>query len=346
MQIFISYAHEDASLAHLLAYSLHKIGKFTCVYDRNLRPGRKFDEDLREMISNADLVLVLLTDNALKSPWVNQEIGYATALRRSVYPLAIQAGVEPNGMIKMCQMCSLLDWGDFEGTMDRLMEALRIGGLEKAFAGRSRTNDMNFDSTYTRARFLVERLSQISQGPAKNRLICQQAAFSIFAVSDDEEYRLAGEHPPAYMNLLLQERAATEKIVLAPLHEYRLILWPVRHYSAVYQALRFQNLLDWLDKIANQKNIEIRCGEFPEPKNRLIVAGEFVLDGHKVQPSAGFGYSEARFKQERIDEALEEFDITWNKLKQTKPQAIQQLKEMHAATCLSGEAAENSLTPV
>lgn len=346
MQIFISYAHEDASLAHLLAYSLQKIGKFNCVYDRNLQPSRKFDEELRAMIGKSDLVLVLLTENSLKSTWVNQEIGYATALGRSVYPLAVQAGIKPDGLITMCHMCSLLDWGDFDRTMDRLMEALRIGGLERTLAGGHRTLDINLDSTRARARFLVERLGQIASAPPRKRLICQQAAFSIFAVSKDAEYREASGHPKPYMDLLLQERAATKKVVLAPLHEYRLIVWPVPKHSPLDQALRFRNLLRWLDKIANIKNIEVRCGEFPQPNNRLVVGDEFVLDGYQPQVTAGFGYSVARFQKESIDKALREFHESWNKLKQTKAEAIQLIREMHEKTCLSSEASGGVLAAV
>ena len=78
MKIFISYNRDDEALAHLLSYILTNSG-IKCMIDRYLPTARPFGTNLRDMIEESDLVLVLLTKNSITSPWVNQEIGYATA---------------------------------------------------------------------------------------------------------------------------------------------------------------------------------------------------------------------------------------------------------------------------
>jgi len=328
MQVFISYAREDTSLAHILAYFLEKDGKFTCHFDRDLRAGHYFDQSLREMISDSDLVLVLLTKSSLQSAWVNQEIGFATALRKFVYPLAIQADVDPKGMIEMCHKCSMFDWSDSKKTIKKLIEDLRSGGPGRATQDGHVPLDKNLESTYARSHFLNDRLDKLLADRDRKRVIRQQAAFSIFGVSADKAFQRAGEHSDEYMKLLLKERRLTDRLVCSPQNEYRLILWPVRHSSSEYQALRFRNLLTWLKKVASARNIDIRCGSFPEPNNRLIVSDGFVLDGSQAHQSAGFGYSVARFQPKSIDQATHDFEDTWKSLKHDKKQAINLLTEM------------------
>lgn len=329
MKVFISYAREDEALAHLLAYVLEKTGHFECRFDRDLPKGLAFDANLRKMINEVDLVLVLLTKRAITSQWVNQEIGFATALDKIVYPLAVERDVQPEGMIRMCQKCSLFDWSDPKHTIERLIEDLRCGGNSPSSPGKSTPLDLALDSTHARVNFLIDRLKALVQDGRRPLIVRQQAAFSIFASGTDSLYPEIGKHSPDYMKLLLEERDLTDKLVRPARTQFRLILWPVRNYPESYKALRFKNVLEWLREVEAQPNIEFRCAEYPGPGNRLIVSEHFVLDGYKARVAAGFDFSMASFQPDRIEKAEQEFDAVWRKLNHTKADAIARIEAMY-----------------
>ena len=329
MTVFISYSRKDEALVHFLAYVLEN-GGIKCRVDRNLPTGQQFDAELRTMIKEVDLVLVLLSERSLRSQWVNQEIGFATALGKVVYPLVVERNVAPDGLLKMCQMYSLLDWSKPKETIQRLIADLRAAGRPSSTGNNHIPLDKALDSKDTRTAFLVAKLKELAADPGRELDICQQAAFSIFATSKDIKYAKTGGHSPQYMKLLLQERRLTDKLVRAPGNRYRLILWPVRTYDQKYRTLRFTNLLKWLREVESHPTIEVRCGEFLEPSNRLLVADEFVLDGYKPQQAAGFDFSWARFDPAKLEQAQDEFDEIWNRLDHDKAEAIQLIEAKYA----------------
>ena len=102
MRVFISYSRSDQALAHLLGYILTTAG-IKCYVDRASCAGRYFDHEIKEMIRKADVVLVLSTKSSMNSAWVNQEIGFAIAHDKKVWPLALEEDLEPTGMISMTE---------------------------------------------------------------------------------------------------------------------------------------------------------------------------------------------------------------------------------------------------
>src|SRR5262245_9186397 len=127
MRVFISYSRSDQALAHLLGYILTTAG-IKCYIDRAIRTGRYFDHETQEMIRKADVVLVLLTKSSMNSAWVNQEIGFAIAHDKKVWPLALEEDLEPTGMISMTESYSLLDWSNPAEAIENLLRGLRSDG--------------------------------------------------------------------------------------------------------------------------------------------------------------------------------------------------------------------------
>ncbi len=135
MKVFISYSRKDEAVAHLLAHIL-RANKIECLIDRELRAGQKFDSRLQQMIKEANLILVLLTKDAASSVWVNQEIGFATAHGKTVWPLAMETDIQPYGMLSTTQAYSLFDWSNPLEAIDRLVRALHDVVLETANPSR------------------------------------------------------------------------------------------------------------------------------------------------------------------------------------------------------------------
>ncbi len=80
LKLYISYASRDKELIDRLAADLSK-NSISVHYDRNLiNDGGDWQDSLMKGISEADCVLVFITENSLKSTYVMNELGMARAL--------------------------------------------------------------------------------------------------------------------------------------------------------------------------------------------------------------------------------------------------------------------------
>jgi hypothetical protein len=329
MRVFISYSRSDQALAHLLAYIL-TTGGIKCYLDRAIRAGRYFDHEIKEMIRKADVVLVLLTRSSINSAWVNQEIGFAIAHDRRVWPLALEEDLEPTGMISMTESYALLDWSNPAEAIENLLHALRRDaggegdlpavGLDQVLTGR-----------IARGKFIAQKLRELARDTDRKITIYHQAGFSVLGVSDDPLYPVPGVHTPEYVQALKEERAALDALVSSPHTTFRLMVWPVRPYDERHMAPRFCSLLDWLRSKLDDPSVEYACGPFPGPKNRHIVLGEFVLEGYKLEQTPGYEMSVVRYQPGKVREAAQEYEAIWRQLwRGDKRAVVKQVEEMYA----------------
>lgn len=72
--VFISYAHEDRGLATKFADSLREQGCSPWLDIWNLRPGDDWKDEIQEALGRSKSIVVLLTPNSVRSPWVNREL--------------------------------------------------------------------------------------------------------------------------------------------------------------------------------------------------------------------------------------------------------------------------------
>jgi len=252
MKIFISYCHEDEAIAHLLGY-IFRQHKIECFIDRSLKAGTRFDTALQEMIRSSDAVLVLFTEATQSSAWVNQEIGFAMACGKVIWPLVMAENVKLEGMLATFQWYSLFDWTNPERTVKNLISGLKETG--RGIQNHESHKKLGFDRVITgkieRTKFIIERFTHLLQKPARRITIYSQAAFSTFAVSDDPMYKEAGQHSDEYINLLLNERKLFHQLVVRPTTTFKMLLWPVRSYEQKYLAIRFKALLAWMNEVKN-----------------------------------------------------------------------------------------------
>ena len=99
-RIFVSYSHRDRDHVGALVSYLKEEG-FDVLWTENLSPGQGFTEQIQRFISLSHLCLVFLTPSSHARGWVQQEIGYARALKVPVLPLTV--GVLPKGLIEFDQ---------------------------------------------------------------------------------------------------------------------------------------------------------------------------------------------------------------------------------------------------
>lgn len=332
MKVFISYSWEDEAIAHLLAYILSR-NHIQCLIDRQLSTGKPFDSNLKQMIKEADQVLLLLTQSSLSSAWVNQEIGFAMAHGKPIWPLAMEEDIEPIGMLSTTQSYYLFDWSDPPQTIRRLVKVL------KDISTDSKPDDypmkQGFDQIITgkieRTRFIVDRLQKLRKQKGRPLKLYIQAAFSPFAVSNDRMYKEAGNHSDEYMKLLMKERGLLDEIAKEPRTHLTMLLWPVRAYENQYLAIRYRNLLNWMKKAQGKSNIEYACARYLGP-NRLIVPGEFCVAGFKLHHTSGYEMSIVTYDSSKVEDVVKDFEYVYNRVSKgggTKQRAIKEIESMY-----------------
>jgi tetratricopeptide (TPR) repeat protein len=71
-QVFLSYSRQDAEVAKALAGGLRSVGHQVW-WDKNISGGSAFAAEIEQALSAADVVIVLWSEAAVKSPWVLDE---------------------------------------------------------------------------------------------------------------------------------------------------------------------------------------------------------------------------------------------------------------------------------
>lgn len=82
MRVFLSYHHKDAKKAETLRKSLESEGFQVWDPSAHLLPGEDWNKAVSEALRSAQAMIVLLSPDAVDSPWMRREIGYALGERR------------------------------------------------------------------------------------------------------------------------------------------------------------------------------------------------------------------------------------------------------------------------
>ena len=122
--IFLSYASSDRETAHKFADALEALG-WSVWWDREIPPGKTFDQVIEEELTSAHCVVVLWSKESVRSRWVRAEAS-AAADRDCLVPVLIDTVAIPLEF-KRIQAAGLMDWdGDAENPeFARLVQAVR-----------------------------------------------------------------------------------------------------------------------------------------------------------------------------------------------------------------------------
>jgi hypothetical protein len=106
-EIFISYARVDRERAQALAGALDREG-WSIWWDRDIPPGRTFDDVIEEALTAAKCVIVLWSSESVRSEWVKAEASDA-ARRRILVPVVVD-NVMPPLEFRRIQSAALPEW--------------------------------------------------------------------------------------------------------------------------------------------------------------------------------------------------------------------------------------------
>lgn len=121
--IFLSYTEEDIEIVQLIVNALEKKG-FSVWWDRKIPPGKIFDNVIENAINASKCVIVLWSDDSVKSRWVKIEAheGYN---RNILIPVLIKK-VEIPFAFKFIQAANLINWGNNQSNPDFISLVNRI----------------------------------------------------------------------------------------------------------------------------------------------------------------------------------------------------------------------------
>jgi TIR domain len=105
--LFISYARGDRAKAKLLAEALAREG-WSVWWDRNIPPGKSFDEVIEEALDSAKCVIVLWSNESVSSNWVKAEA--AEGARHGILVPVLLERVKPPLEFRRLQAADLSDW--------------------------------------------------------------------------------------------------------------------------------------------------------------------------------------------------------------------------------------------
>jgi hypothetical protein len=91
--IFLSYKSEDRAKAQIIAEALEKNG-YSVWWDRVIPPGRTFDEVIEEELAAANCMVILWSEESVKSEWVRTEASEGNR-RKILIPVLIEDVTPP-----------------------------------------------------------------------------------------------------------------------------------------------------------------------------------------------------------------------------------------------------------
>jgi hypothetical protein len=325
-KVFISHSTQDAVLARLIVHILEKQGKqqIKCLYlPRDVQTGRAFDERILELIHQANILLIVWTDHAALSAWVNQEVGIALRDRIPIFPLFIN-DTRLQGAILFRQGRDLARENNPHAELKRIAQEIAvydpgaqpiplwtIFGEERRFVP---IVDKFFHGRLERNQGLAAILEEYNKKPRPKYTLRIQAAFSSFAISDDRKYRDAGNLTPIHHAALVKELREVEK--MASWAKIQMILWPKRQYANdAFTKIRFKNLLCALMTNRSFARMQVVIGQHDGP-NRYIFDGDALLEGRDASASLDPGYdlTTLTFQGPTITSAINDFDRDFRRL--------------------------------
>jgi acyl carrier protein len=105
--IFISYARSDREKARLFAETLQQEG-LSIWWDPEIPPGQTFDSVIEEAIDSAKCVIVLWSENSVRSDWVKTEA--AEGKRRNILIPVLLDEVKIPLEFRRIQTADLMNW--------------------------------------------------------------------------------------------------------------------------------------------------------------------------------------------------------------------------------------------
>jgi hypothetical protein len=97
-KVFLSYAYEDAEAASRVRQALEKVDVSGFLDSADISAGNAIAKDMRKALADASAFIVLLSPSALRSQWVQFELGAAVSLGKPLVPVLVEDIEDKSGL--------------------------------------------------------------------------------------------------------------------------------------------------------------------------------------------------------------------------------------------------------
>lgn len=322
LRVFVSYSHKNQDLFEELRKVLEgEPWRFVILSDHDIEGGTPFTDAIKGRISHAHLFLPLITAEAQKGPWVNQETGYAMARDIPIYPIVVDDSL-PTEMTAQLQ-CIMV-------TRERFAVDLRAG-LNKHPPGRLVEYDpvgpidmvRVAEWPEQRAEWLGDYCQRI-RDLGHTGMVRQIGVYSSFCIPDlpaDHELWDARDelHERGHYlrHFLRRERRQMEHH--ARRSGCRLIIYPGKNLhdqSHKAHATRLGIVRDFITGFLQDKlpvPLEIVVSPRP-PAGNLIVVGDWFLAKSAAPRPQGYYQTVLNWHSPTVRQRVEQFDREFEEL--------------------------------
>jgi TolB-like protein len=158
--IFISYASQDAAVADAVVGALERAGLRCWVAPRDVVPGALYADEIVRAINEANVVVLVLSEQAVASPHVGKEIERASSKRRRIVALRTDSASLTRAFEYFLSESQWIDVGSggIEAAAAKLVDAVRrylapVSAIEPSVPPERRTVDQK--SVTARRRWIV-----------------------------------------------------------------------------------------------------------------------------------------------------------------------------------------------
>jgi hypothetical protein len=152
LSIFISYSRQDKQIVDQLASILERGGQRPWI-DRDLMPGQRWRNELKQSITDCDAFLIALSPDALDSDWCLWEFEEAVRQEKPIFPVLVRkVGELPEEMKSLHEFQFL----DISNGIQADSAAALIGGLFIARPVKDSTTDTDKPATEPKMEAVAE----------------------------------------------------------------------------------------------------------------------------------------------------------------------------------------------
>jgi hypothetical protein len=177
-QVFLSHAHEDADFAKRLAADLREAGLSVWMTPDSIQPGESWVSAIDRGLSESGLFIVVLTPNAVRSPWVKKETQWALQAEQNKLVRLLPLHIQRCDVAQLSSLLTVAQYIDFEPGYDAGAIALfRALGLQhkaereqlrlQAEAAAQAKRQREAAAEYARLRAAEERNRQLQAEPVQ-----------------------------------------------------------------------------------------------------------------------------------------------------------------------------------
>lgn len=133
MKVFVSHSHADSELAARISKALRNEGLDVWDSDLDLLPGDNWAAEVARALEESEAMVVLMTVDALSSPWVRREMEYALGAKRysnRLIPVAVgdRESIPVHDVpwiVRRLPWVELEDRGQVPAGVERIADAIR-----------------------------------------------------------------------------------------------------------------------------------------------------------------------------------------------------------------------------